>query len=188
MNERKKTKKVLVVVDMQNDFINGSLGNDMTKKVLPKVVNKLKETGKEYDYIFFTRDVHYDDYMETLEGQKLPVPHCISKTEGAKIPKELWDVVEELRKEGKFVSVVNKHTFGSKNLMEELYKIKGKEFIEFCGVCTDICVVSNAIGARMSFPNTIIKVDAECCAGTTIGGHYSALKIMNNCHIDISNN
>lgn len=188
MNERKKTKKVLVVVDMQHDFINGVLGNDMTKDVLPKVVKKLKETGKDYDCIFFTRDVHYNNYMDTLEGQKLPVPHCISKTEGAKIPEELWNVVEELRKEGKFVSVVNKHTFGSKNLMEELYKIKGKEFIEFCGVCTDICVVSNAIGARMSFPNTIIKVDAECCAGTTFENHKSALRTMASCQIDIINN
>lgn len=182
----KTGKKILVIVDMQNDFVTGCLGNDMTKAVLPKIVNKLKEHYQEYDAIYMTRDIHFDNYMETLEGKKLPVPHCLKDGNGKNISKELWDVVKELREKRRFIRVVDKHTFASKELVDYLSATCGvNDEIEFCGVCTDICVVSNAICLRAELPNTIIKVDGSCCAGTTLDNHNAALATMASCQIDI---
>lgn len=184
----KKGKKILVVVDMQNDFVKGVLSNEATKAVLPKVVNKLKEHHNEYDAIYMTRDIHFDNYMNTLEGKKLPIPHCIKDTDGKDIVKEIWDVVKELRKNKKFIRVVDKHTFASKELIDYISATcSTNDEIEFCGVCTDICVVSNAITLRAEMPNTIIKVDADCCAGTTPEAHNAALTVMNSCQIDVIN-
>ena len=179
-------KKILVIVDMQNDFVTGCLGNDMTKAVLPKIVNKLKEHYQEYDAIYMTRDIHFDNYMETLEGKKLPVPHCLKDGNGKNISKELWDVVKELRDKRRFIKVVDKHTFASKELVDYLSVTCGvNDEIELCGVCTDICVVSNAICLRAELPNTVIKVVGNCCAGTTLDNHNSALATMASCQIDI---
>lgn len=179
-------KKILVIVDMQNDFVTGCLGNDMTKAVLPKIVNKLKEHYQEYDAIYMTRDIHFDNYMETLEGKKLPIPHCLKDGNGKNISKELWDVVKELREKRRFIKVVDKHTFASKELVDYLSVTCGvNDEIELCGVCTDICVVSNAICLRAELPNTVIKVDGNCCAGTTMDNHNSALVTMASCQIDI---
>ena len=179
-------KKILVIVDMQNDFVDGVLGNDMTKAVLPKVVKKLNEKGNEYTSIYLTRDIHFDNYMDTLEGKKLPVPHCIKGTGGENISKDLWDVVKELREQKKFVKVIDKHTFGSGTLIDYLSVTCGaNDEIEFCGVCTDICVVSNVICTRMALPNTVIKVDAKCCAGTSMKAHNAALRTMASCQVDI---
>lgn len=181
-----KGKKILVIVDMQNDFIDGVLGNDMTKAVLPKVVKKLKECGKDYTSIYLTRDIHFDNYMDTLEGKKLPVPHCLKEGSGKNISKDLWDVVKELRNQKKFVKVVDKHTFASHELVDYLSVTCGtNDEIEFWGVCTDICVVSNAICTRMALPNTVIKVNANCCAGTSLKAHNAALRTMASCQIDI---
>ena len=186
MKNEKTGKKILVIVDMQNDFVTGCLGNDMTKAVLPKIVNKLKEHYHEYDAIYMTRDIHFDNYMETLEGKKLPIPHCLKDGNGKNISKELWDVVKELREKRRFIKVVDKHTFASKELIDYLSVTCGvNDEIELCGVCTDICVVSNAICLRAELPNTVIKVDGNCCAGTTLDNHNSALATMASCQIDI---
>lgn len=184
--ETKTGKKILVIVDMQTDFVNGVLGNDMTKAVLPKIVEKLKCHYNEYDAIYMTRDIHFDNYLDTLEGKKLPVPHCMRNGTGKNIVKELWDVVKELREKRKFVRVVDKHTFASKELIDYLSATCGvNDEIELCGVCTDICVVSNAICLRAELPNTVIKVDGNCCAGTSMEAHNAALMTIKSCQIDI---
>lgn len=182
----KTGKKVLVIVDVQNDFINGSLGNDMTKAVLPKIVKKLKKCGDTYSSIFLTRDIHYENYLETLEGQKLPIEHCMADSKGKDIVKDVWDVLKVMRKNGRFVRVIDKHTFASGHLVDYLTAIcGGNDEIELIGVCTDICVVSNALALRMALPNTVIKVDANCCAGTNLKAHNAALRTMSSCQIDI---
>ena len=184
----KNGKKILVIVDMQNDFVTGVLGNEMTNAVLPNVVKKLKEHHDEYDAIYLTRDIHFDNYMETLEGKKLPIFHCQKDSSGKNVCKELWDAVKELRTKRKFIRVVDKHTFASKELVDYLSATCGNnDVIELCGVCTDICVVSNAICLRAELPNTVIKVDGSCCAGTTLDNHNSALATMASCQIDIIN-
>lgn len=186
MVEAKTGKKILVIVDMQNDFINGVLGNEMTAAVLPKMIKKLREHYNEYDAIYMTRDIHFDNYLNTLEGKKLPVPHCLKDGTGKNIVAELWDVAKELRANHKFVKVVDKHTFASKELIDYLSATCGSnDEIEICGVCTDICVVSNAICLRAELPNTVIKVDGSCCAGTTMKAHNAALRTMASCQIDI---
>lgn len=179
-------KKILVIVDMQNDFIDGVLGNNETKLVVPRLIKKLKKYGKNYDSIYLTRDIHFDNYMETLEGKKLPIPHCIKKSGGENINKDVWEVIKMLRKEKKYVGVIDKHTFASKDLIAVLSQVCGSnDEIEICGVCTDICVVSNAIGLRMAMPNTVIKVDSYCCAGTSIKANNAALRTMASCQIDV---
>lgn len=179
-------KKILVVVDVQNDFIDGALGNDETKAIVPKLVKKLKKYGKDYDSIYLTRDIHYDNYLDTLEGKKLPVPHCIKKSGGESINKDVWEAVQMLRKQKKYVGVVDKNTFASKDLIAILSQVcSSSDEIELCGVCTDICVVANAIGLRTAMPNTVIKVDSHCCAGTSIKAHNAALRTMASCQIDV---
>ena len=182
----KTSKKILVIVDMQTDFVNGVLGNEETKAVLPKMVKKLRDHYNEYDAIYMTRDIHFDNYLDTLEGKKLPVPHCMRNGTGKNIVKEIWDVVKELREKRKFVRVVDKHTFASKELIDYLSATCGvNDEIELCGVCTDICVVSNAICLRAELPNTVIKVDGSCCAGTSMEAHNAALTTMTSCQIDV---
>lgn len=179
-------KKILVVVDVQNDFIDGALGNDETKAIVPKLVKKLKKYGKDYDSIYLTRDIHYDNYLDTLEGKKLPVPHCIKKSGGESINKDVWEAVQMLRKQKKYVGVVDKNTFASKDLIAILSQVcSSSDEIELCGVCTDICVVANAIGLRTAMPNTVIKVDSHCCAGTSIKAHNAALRTMASCQVDV---
>lgn len=179
-------KKILVVVDVQNDFIDGALGNDETKAIVPKLVKKLKKYGKDYDSIYLTRDIHYDNYLDTLEGKKLPVPHCIKKSGGESINKDVWEAVQMLRKQKKYVGVVDKNTFASKDLIAILSQVcSSSDEIELCGVCTDICVVANAIGLRTAMPNTVIKVDSHCCAGTSIKAHNAALRTMSSCQVDV---
>ena len=180
-----KGKRILVVVDMQEDFTIGVLGNDMTKAVVANVVSKMKDSDK-YDYIILTRDIHFENYLDTLEGTKLPIVHCQKGEKGAMIVKDIWDVVKELRKQNKRVKTVDKHTFASKELVDYLATICNKhDVIEFCGVCTDICVVSNAICLRAALPNNVIIVDSSCCAGTTVDNHNAALTTMASCQIDV---
>lgn len=185
---KKTGKRVLVIIDMQNDFVaeNGVLSNEMTRAVLPKVVRKLKVHYNKYDAIYLTRDIHFENYLETLEGKKLPIPHCIRNTDGKNIHEDIWNVVKELRKKKRYIRVIDKHTFGSKELIDYLSATCGtNDIVEFVGVCTNICVVGNAIPLRMELPNTIIRVDANCCAGTTVKDHNAALRTMNSCQIDI---
>lgn len=170
--------KVLLVIDMQNDFINGSLGSPAAEAIVDKVVEKMLNFDST---IICTKDTHFPNYMDTLEGKKLPVPHCIFETNG-------WllnDKIEEarLKKSG---DAICKFTFGSLELFEDL-DIKSIESVEICGLCTDICVVSNALIARATLPNVPITVDASCCAGTTPEKHKAALEVMKSCQIDVIN-
>ena len=166
--------KFLIVVDMQVDFITGSLGSNLATAIVPNVVEKVKNfDGK----VIFTRDTHFEDYMQTQEGKKLPVPHCIKDTEGWQICEELQSYVE---------TVIDKVTFGSVEL-PQLLKEFGEtiEEIELCGLCTDICVISNAMILKAAFPEVPVVVDASCCAGVTMESHNNALKAMQAVQIEV---
>ena len=162
--------KYLIVVDMQVDFITGSLGSKMAQEIVPNVVEKVKNfDGK----VIFTRDTHYADYMHTQEGKKLPVEHCIKGTKGWQICDELKPYVNE---------VVDKITFGSVDLPQLL---TDADEIELCGLCTDICVISNAMILKATFPEVKIAVDSKCCAGVSIESHNTALDAMKAVQIEI---
>jgi len=176
--------KYLIVVDMQNDFISGSLGTDEAKAILPAVKEKI-EGAIGNRRIYFTKDTHSGDYLETLEGKILPVPHCIKDTEGWEIARELLDVFvsRELKP-----ACIEKKTFGSVELAHMLECIDKKEKIEeieLMGLCTDICVISNALLLKAFFPGIKISVDASCCAGVTPDSHENALVAMKMCQIEI---
>ena len=170
-------KNILIVVDMQNDFIDGALGTKEAVAIVPKVEEKIRNFDGE---VFFTRDTHENWYLETQEGKNLPVAHCIRDTEGWQIRKEL----DALRK----TEPVDKDTFGSTELAGELVAINEDEEIEsitLVGLCTDICVISNALLIKASLPEVPIYVDASCCAGVTPESHENALKAMEMCQIKI---
>ena len=172
--------KVLAVVDMQRDFIDGALGTEEAAAIVPHVKEKIASYIEHGDAVVFTRDTHGDDYLETQEGRKLPVPHCIKGTPG-------WEIPEDIFREGS--PVVDKPTFGSLQLADMLAKIDGgnaPESIEVIGLCTDICVISNALLIKARLPETAISVDARCCAGVTPESHERALQAMGACQIDIS--
>lgn len=170
-------KKVLVVVDMQNDFIDGSLGTQEAQEIVSTVENKLKKEKENGTIIFATQDTHYDNYLNTLEGNKLPVLHCIKDTKGWEINKFLTPYIEK-------ENIIEKNTFGSDRLVEKLKEINPDE-IELLGLCTDICVISNALLLRAAFPNTPIIVEENCCAGVTPEKHDAAIETMRSCQIDI---
>lgn len=176
--------KYLIVVDMQNDFISGSLGTDEAKAILPAVREKIATAACDRG-VFFTMDTHYDDYLATREGKNLPVPHCIEGTEGWKIAQELLDAAEGGGCEP--VKII-KNTFGSAELariLTELDKKERIEEIELIGLCTDICVISNALVLKAFLPEANIRIDASCCAGVTPASHENALSAMKMCHIEI---
>jgi nicotinamidase-related amidase len=181
--------KALIIVDMQNDFIDGALGTPEAQAIVPNVVNKMKEHQYTDTIILFTKDTHYEWYLETSEGKKLPVPHCIKDTLGWSIAKP---IASEFRAPGYMTysseTVINgrvlKQTFGSYDLLNILNDIDPDE-IELCGVCTDICVISNAIMIKNCFPDVKVTVDASCCAGVTPEKHAAALDVMKSCQIDV---
>ncbi len=164
-------KKTLIVVDMQNDFIDMALGTKEAVAIVPKVKAKIEEYAENGDEIIFTRDTHSENYLETPEGRKLPVPHCIKGTEG-------WKIAEGLYVEGS--KIIDKPNFGWPNWKEETL-----EDVELIGLCTDICVVSNALIIKAQFPEASVKVDASCCAGVTPETHNAALATMKMCQIEI---
>ena len=172
-------QNILIVVDMQNDFIDGALGTAEAVAILPKVEQKIKAfQGK----VIFTRDTHEENYMDTQEGHKLPVPHCIRGTKG-------WEIREELEalRTGE---VLDKVTFGSKELggiLQEMNETEPIESITLVGLCTDICVISNALLAKAFLPEVRLIVDASCCAGVTPASHKNALEAMKMCQIEIEN-
>lgn len=172
-------KKVLVVVDMQNDFVDGALGTKEAVGIVDNVVSKIKNFDGR---IFVTLDTHQDNYMETAEGKKLPVPHCIKATTG-------WQLNEKVKAalSDKDYKTLEKGTFGSTDLVNEIREIKGKDEIEieFVGLCTDICVVSNVLLLKAYFPEEKLTVDAGCCAGVTPKTHEAALETMKMCQIDV---
>ena len=172
-------KKLLIVVDMQNDFITGSLGTNEAQIVVPRVKHKIEECFKETD-IVFTQDVHFEViYLAKLEGRHLPVKHCIAGTWGAKICDELESFIPNSR-------TAIKSTFAYPDWSYFL-KYASYDEIELCGVCTDICVISNALVLKGVFPEVEITVDASCCAGTTPEKHKAALEVMKSCQINITN-
>ena len=184
-------KKALIIIDMQEDFVNGTLGTPEARAIVPNVVNKLKAHENTDTVVLFTKDTHYDNYATTQEGQKLPVVHCQYQTHGWSIVKEIHDEF----KHGRYATystgnVVNgrvlKTTFGSKHLADLLHTLRVDE-IELCGVCTDICVVSNALLLKAAFPETKIIVDASCCAGVTPESHQAALTTMKMCQVEVIN-
>lgn len=183
-------KKILVVVDMQNDFITGSLGSKHAEDVvLPNVMNKVIQHG---DNVIFTMDTHQKEtYLSSLEGQKLPVEHCLICTEGYEIAQCLKNYYCSTG--WKHKDIVHKYTFGSiDELPRTIKRFMGKEtqentVIEIVGLCTDICVVSNALILRAKFPNAKIICDASCCGGTSKEAHDAALTVMKSCQIDVIN-
>ena len=176
-------EEILVVVDMQNDFTKGILGNDETKNVIPTVAKCIKEHRANGGKVIFTYDTHYaDTYMDSQEGRNLPVPHCIKGTDGWELDK---NVVLALEKRG--YTPVEKVTFGSVDLPALIKEAsKGEEFtVELIGLCTDICVVSNALMIKAHFPEVNVSVDEKCCAGVTVEKHIAALETMRSCQIDV---
>lgn len=173
-------KKFLIVVDIQNDFVDRALGTPEAEKIIDDAVEKIKNFDGE---IFVTYDTHYENYLETSEGKKLPVPHCIKGTEGWKLNEK----IDKALSDKKYTSV-EKNTFASVILPELIKKsASDTEFtIELIGLCTDICVVSNALLLKANFPECEISVDASCCAGVTPNSHNSALQTMKSCQINIT--
>lgn len=164
-------KKTLIVVDMQNDFINGSLGTNEAQAIVENVRKKISEYQSRGDEIIFTRDTHHDNYLETSEGKRLPVKHCIFGTYG-------WNIAEDL--DAPNCSYIDKPTFGWAHW-------NGLELdeVELVGLCTDICVVSNALILKATFPDIEITVDASCCAGVTPETHRAALETMKMCQVNV---
>ena len=171
--------RTLIVVDMQNDFIDGSLGTPEAVAIVPKVKAKIDEYLKTEDSIIFTQDTHYSNYLKTNEGKHLPIEHCIWGTDG-------WKIREELKAENIADRVIEKNTFGYSDWdsCTELFHV---DKIEIVGLCTDICVITNALTIKSMYPDCEIVVDASCCAGTTLEKHEAALKIMESCQINIIN-
>lgn len=176
---------VLVVIDMQNDFIDGALGTKEAVAIVPKVVEKIKNfDGK----VFYTRDTHEENYLETQEGKKLPVMHCIRGTKGWELHPQIAELCTG--------DILNKPSFGSTELgyMINEYrrnlralKTERVETITLVGLCTDICVISNAMILKAFFPEKSIIVDASCCAGVTPESHKNALEAMKMCQIEVVN-
>ena len=172
-------QNVLVVVDMQNDFIDGALGTKEAVAIVPKVKEKIENFDGT---ILFTRDTHTHEYLSTQEGQNLPVPHCIKGTIGWQIRAEL----DALRK----TPAIDKVTFGSSFLPEKLLALNAVEPIEsitFIGLCTNICVISNVMVTKAFLPEVKVIVDAECCAGVTPESHKNALEAMKVCQVKVEN-
>lgn len=172
-------KKILVVVDMQNDFIDAALGTPEAVGIVDTVVEKIKAYNTEN--IYATRDTHTDNYLETQEGKNLPVAHCIKGTYG-------WEINEKVAAALENAKVIDKPTFGSEVLVEELKKRAAKEeiAIEIVGLCTDICVVSNALLLKAALPEVKISLDSSCCAGVTPESHQAALLTMKMCQICVN--
>ena len=164
-------KKTLIIIDMQNDFIDGSLGTDEAVKIVPNVRKKIEEYRSNGDEIIFTRDTHGEDYLSTPEGKKLPVVHCVKNAHGWQIADGL-DVPDAIH--------IDKPSFGYTHWDKFCF-----EKVELVGLCTDICVVSNALILKALFPNAEISVDSACCAGVTPETHNSALATMKMCQIDV---
>ncbi len=167
-------KDVLIVVDMQNDFIDGALGTQEAQAVLPRIRSYLADFDGD---IIFTRDTHAENYLNTSEGKRLPVPHCIKGTHGHEIARELLPFAN---------TVIDKPTFGSRELADLLASREGEiSSVTLIGVCTDICVISNALMIKAALPETEISVIGELCAGVTPESHKNALSAMSMCQISV---
>lgn len=165
--------KYLIVVDMQVDFIDGSLGSPQARAIVPKVVDLVNRFDGQ---VIFTRDTHGPNYLKTQEGRKLPVEHCIHGTPG-------WQICRELQPFAR--DVVDKLSFGSIALPRLLAQNGTPEAITLCGLCTDICVISNAMILKSAFPETPVYIEASCCAGVTPESHETALNAMRAVQIEV---
>lgn len=164
-------KKTLIVVDMQNDFIDMALGTKEAVSIVPAVKVKIDEYVKSGNEIIFTRDTHEENYLDTNEGKHLPVPHCIKGTKG-------WEIADGLYIDG--CKIIDKPNFGWQNWDKENF-----EEVELVGLCTDICVVSNALIIKATHPEIKVSVDSSCCAGVTPESHEAALKTMEMCQVEV---
>ncbi|MCR5775593.1 MAG: cysteine hydrolase [Lachnospiraceae bacterium] len=173
-------KKLLIFIDMQNDFIDAALGTKEALAILEPVKEKIRSYPAEN--IIVTMDTHGDDYMETQEGKYLPVPHCIKGSDGWQLRPDISELLTGAK-------IYEKPTFGSTALAADLKALSEKEEIELelIGLCTDICVVSNALLLKAAMPEVKISVDAACCAGVTPEKHVSALETMRSCQILVTN-
>ncbi len=173
-------KRLLIVVDMQNDFIDGALGTGEAVATVPRVRAKIELYRQRGDILLFTRDTHGENYLETQEGRRLPVPHCLRGTRG-------WELSPLLDASG--CEIIDKPSFGSTELalrVAELDKaLGGLESIELIGLCTDICVIANALLVKTALPEIPVSVDASCCAGVSPQSHRNALEAMKMCQIEI---
>lgn len=182
--------KILVIVDMQNDFITGSLGTQEAVVARDFLAQWISKNIKSEDYILFTKDTHYEDYLETNEGKHLPVPHCIFRTNGWEVDDKIIDAVVSC---GATSDLIDKSTFGTRKASYNLadfisYDLDENEKLDeiiFCGLCTDICVISNALITKAEFPETNISVLAPACAGVTPEKHKAALSVMESFQIYI---
>ena len=175
--------EILIVVDMQNDFVSGALGTQEAKAVVPFVVSRVADGLDRGETVFFTRDTHEEAYLETQEGRNLPVPHCIRGTAG-------WEIVPQLTEYTLERTVMDKPAFGSTELGTYLAELNEKEPIEkitLIGLCTDICVIANAMLIKSFLPEVPVAVDAKCCAGVTPESHQNALAAMKVCQIMVEN-
>ena len=178
-------KKVLIVIDMQNDFVTGALENSEAQGITAALEDRVKEYKAEGIPVFFTRDTHGEDYMETQEGRLLPVPHCIKDTKG-------WQIIDCLKEYADEANVLDKPTFGAVDFPAWLEEKLGAEAvsdleeIQFCGVCTDICVISNAMILKATYPEKKITVFGSLCAGVTPESHENALNAMKACQMYIN--
>ena len=182
---------------MQNDFITGVLGTEEAKAITPKVAQYIRDHADKDTVLLFTRDTHDADYLNTQEGKKLPIPHCLKDTYGWELAPEMEEVIYDTRDKYSdfdtyfpYVSdhIIDKPTFGSIDLQNLLYVLDeedGVKEITLLGVCTDICVISNAMLAKATLPEVTVKVVADCCAGVSPETHKTALEAMKLCQIDI---
>lgn len=168
--------KVLAIIDMQKDFIDGALGTKEAIAIVPKVAARLAQARADGETVVFTRDTHHADYLLTQEGRKLPVPHCLEGTDG-------WQIDAALAVED--APVFDKPGFGSPALIEYLRSLPALEGVEFIGLCTDICVITNAMMTKVALPEVPLSVRADCCAGVTPQSHETALQAMRMCQISI---
>lgn len=169
-------EKLLIVVDMQNDFVTGALANPAAAEIIPGI--KAEIESNSYDSIIFTRDTHFKNYLETQEGKNLPIPHCMLNTNGHEIVDELKSTIQY-----NMSQIVDKTTFGYQNWPSVIRKQFDE--IVLVGTCTDICVVSNALILKALYPDTIISVKENCCAGLSTEKHNAAIETMKSCQVNV---
>ena len=186
--------KLLFIIDMQNDFIDGVLGSPEAQAIVPKVIEKIKQVNKN-DLIFVTYDTHFNNYLDTEEGKHLPIPHCIAKTDGIKLNKDIREILMEDTMAGKVIRKP-KSSFGypwtgqtrfSGYPWGGLCDDEDITEIEIVGLDTDFCVLANALGLKAAYPNVPITIDAACCAGSTPEWHEKALNMLEHCHFNVIN-
>lgn len=186
--------RVLVVVDVQKDFVDGALGSIAAQSIIPHMHKRIKDYADGETLILFTKDTHEENYLETFEGVRLPVEHCMRGTPGWSLVKDISTLADGYSNfliyssEEVIRSRILKNTFGSIKLCEILKQYENEiTAITFMGFCTDVCVISNVLMTRAYLPNTRIIVDASCCSGTTLDKHLAAIEIMKSCQIDVIN-